>query len=67
MMYQAYAVANKGRKNEQRELVAFCENKNFAILKVRDAIASGFEYGYVKQGFEIVAYLTERSFLVPST
>lgn len=63
MMLQAYAVANKGEPNEQRTLVYFGEDKIFAKNRIRDAIASGFEYGYIKQGFETIAYLTEKSFL----
>ena len=64
MMIQGYAVANKGQQNEQRELVYFGENKDLARNRIRDAIASGFEYGYVKQGFETVGYYTEDAFLL---
>ena len=60
---QAYAVAKKGTPEEQRELVYFGEYEHHARNRVRDAIASGFEYGYIKEGFETVAYLTESSFL----
>lgn len=63
MMLQGYAVANKGQPNEQRELVYFGESKDLAKNRIRDAIASGFEYGYVKQGFETVGYYTEKTFL----
>lgn len=65
MMLHAYAVANKGTPNEQRELVYIGEYKHHAQNRIRDAIASGFDYGYIKQGFETLAYLTEKSFLRP--
>lgn len=64
IMFQGYAVANKDKPDEQRELVYFGESKDRAVSRIRDAIASGFDYGYIKQGFETVAYLTESSFLV---
>jgi hypothetical protein len=63
MMLQAYAVANKGQPNEQRELIYFGESMHWARSRIRDYIASGFDYGYIKEGFETVAYLSERSFL----
>lgn len=63
LMLQGYAVANKGKPNEQRELVYFGEYEHFARNKIRNAIASGFDYGYIKQGFDTIAYLNEKSFL----
>jgi hypothetical protein len=63
MMFQGYVVANKGKPNEQLELVYFGEYEHFARNKIRNAIASGFDYGYIKQGFDTIAYLTEKSFL----
>ena len=63
MFYQAYAVKDKGRPTEQRELVSITEYKEFAKNRIRDAIASGFDYGYIKQGFETVGYYAETSFL----
>jgi len=62
MFYQAYAVANKGKANEQRELLHFTPDKDDAILAIRNAVASGFDYGYLKQGFEIVQSFNESSF-----
>lgn len=63
MRYQAYAVKNRRAENEQRELVGFCETKAAAIMSIRTAIASGFDYGYIKQGFEVIASYNEASFL----
>ncbi len=63
MMYQAYAVARRHRPDEQRELVYFGPEKDRAIWRIRDAIASGFDYGYVKQGFDTLGWYNERSFL----
>ena len=63
LMLQGYVVAKKGHRNEQRELVYFGEDRRMAQNHIRDAIASGFDYGYIKQGFQTIAYLTEKSFL----
>lgn len=65
MLFQAYAVANKGTHREQRELLYFGPEEHRARSHIRAAIARGFDYGYIKQGFETVAYLTEKAFLVP--
>lgn len=62
-MLQGYVVANKGKPNEQRELVYGGWNMQNARNRIRDAIASGFEYGYIKDGFYTVAYMNESSFL----
>lgn len=62
-IFQCYAVANKGKPNEQRVLLGMPNDEGLARGLIRDAIASGFDYGYIKQGFETVAYLTEESFL----
>lgn len=40
MMLQAYVVANKGKPNEQRQMVYFGEYMHWAKSKIRDAIAS---------------------------
>lgn len=64
LMYQAYAVANKGQPNEQRELLYSGESERAAREHVRQAISSGFEYGYVKQNAVTIAFLTERSFTI---
>lgn len=61
-MFQAYAVANKGAPNEQRELLYMGESEGAARSIIRDAIASGFEYGYIKQFGATIAFLTEQSF-----
>lgn len=61
--YQAYAVKDKGTPNEVRELVSLTLYEQFARDRIRDAIASGYNYGYIKQGFDAIAYLTEKSFL----
>lgn len=65
MMFQSYVVANKGKPNMQRELIYLGESKELARNRVRDGIASGFDYGYIKQGFETVEYLNEKTFLKP--
>jgi len=62
MLYQAYAVANKGKENEQRNLLHFTTDRADAVLAIRNAIASGFDYGYLKQGFEVVQSFNESSF-----
>lgn len=64
MMLQAYVVANKGKENEQREMIYLGESKEFARAKIRDAIASGFEYGYIKEGFHTIASFNETHFLM---
>lgn len=56
--FQAYAVANKGTPQEQHDLFYFGESKTQARDRIRQAIASGFDYGYIKQGFETVAYVS---------
>lgn len=61
-MYQIYAVVNKGKPTEQREFLGFTQHKQFAINQIRDAIASGFDYGYIKQGFDVVQSYNESSF-----
>lgn len=62
LFYQAYAVANKGKPDEQREFLGFTAHKRFAENHIRDAIASGFDYGYIKQGFEVIQSYNESSF-----
>ncbi len=61
--YQTYAVKNKDTPNEVREFIGLHENEAGARNKIRDAIASGHDYGYIKQGFDTIAYLNEKSFL----
>lgn len=61
--YQSYAVSAKGQPNKQRILLYFGENKALARNLIRDAIASGYDYGYIKQGFTTVAWFNESSFL----
>lgn len=64
MLIHAYAVAKKATPQEQRDLIYVGMSTDNAKNKVRQAIASGYDYGYIKDGFETVAYLTESSFLV---
>lgn len=61
--YQAYCVSKRGSPKEQRELIYVGEKEELARSLIRDAIASGFDYGYIKQGGNTVAYLTEKSFV----
>lgn len=63
MMYQSYAVAKKGEPNEWRDALGFHFTLEEARERVKVAIISGYSYGYIKQGFETVAYLTAESFL----
>lgn len=56
--FQAYAVANKGTPQERREMLYFGESETQARNNIRQAIASGFDYGYINQGFETVAYVS---------
>jgi len=60
--YVAYAVANKGKDNEQREIVSMTDMKHLAEKRIRQAIASGFDYGYIKQGLTVVQSYNESSF-----
>ena len=64
LMFQSYVVANKGKTNEQRELVYFGEYIHFARNAIRKTIPSGFDYGHINHGFETIAYLNEKSFLM---
>lgn len=59
----AYAVARKGTPQEQRELVYSGSCERQARGRIRDAVASGFDYGYIKERMETIAYLTESSLL----
>jgi hypothetical protein len=62
MMFQVYAV--KGKKPDAwRDMVGWYETETEARSRARQAIASGCDYAYIKQGFETVAYLTESSFM----
>lgn len=61
MMFQVYAV--KGEKpDERRDFVGIYEAETDARNRARQAIASGFDYAYIKQGFDTIAYLDESSF-----
>jgi hypothetical protein len=62
--FQAYAVKGKGSPGEVRDLVALTTNEALARGRIRDAIASGYDYGYLKQDGATVAYLTEQAFAV---
>lgn len=62
MMFQVYVI--KGRKpNEWKDFVGLCETEAEARSRIRQAIASGYTRGYIKQGFEFVAHLDESSFM----
>lgn len=63
MYYQAYVVKNRRQENEQREMINFTPEKKEAEWSIRNAIASGFDYGYIKQGFEVVQSYNESSFI----
>jgi len=63
MMFDAYAVSG-APAHLHRFHVGKYETEAEARTRIRDAIASGFVYGYIKQGHEVVAYLTEASFVV---
>ena len=65
LMCQAYAMVKKDTPAEQSEIGYFGESNDRAIAYIREAVASGFDYGYIKQGFETIAYLTDKSFLSP--
>ncbi len=63
MMFQAYGVVeDAGDKN--RLYLGHFLSESAARMKVRDAIASGCMYGYVKQGHDVIVYLTVESFVV---
>ena len=63
MMFDAYAVSGTPADKHRFMLGSF-EHEIDARNRIRAAIASGFIYGYIKQGHEVVAYLTEASFTV---
>lgn len=63
MCYVAYAVANKGKENEQREIISMTDDKTLAEKRIRQAIASGFDYGYIKQGTTVIKSYNESSFV----
>lgn len=63
MMFSAYdAVEDYGYKN--RLYLGHFESEASARNRVRDAIASGCLYVYIKRGHDVVAYLTVESFFV---
>lgn len=62
-MFEAYAV-NNAEDRKDRYFVGRFDTEQGARNRVREAIASGCAYGYVKQGHQIVCYLTEDSFAV---
>lgn len=62
-MYDAYAVSGTPA-DKHRFMLGSYSTEHDARSRVRQAIASGFVYGYIKQGHEVVAYLTEKSFVV---
>ena len=62
-MFSAYAVVEDAGYKDRLYLGHF-ESEQSARNKVRDAIASGCIYGYVKDGHDVVAYLTVESFVV---
>ena len=61
--YTAYAVVNKGHENEQREIISMTDIKDLAEKRIRQAIASGFDYGYIKQGTTVIKSYNESSFI----
>jgi len=63
--FQAYAVADKGTKNEKRELLYFGPDEEMARLRIRKAVSEGSDFGYINQRFDTIAYLNERACLVP--
>lgn len=64
MAFEAYIVSNRGPE-KQRMFAGWFWNVEEASWAIRDAIASGFDYGYVKEQGHTVAYYTEHSFRVP--
>lgn len=58
MYLQGYAVANKGMPDERTELVYLGEDEHQAYARIREALAKGFELGYTKRGFDVVAYVS---------
>lgn len=62
-MFSAYGVVEDAGYKDRLYLGHF-ESEASARNKVRDAIASGCLYGYVKHGHDVVAYLTVESFVV---
>ena len=63
MMFQAYGVVeDAGDKN--RLYLGHFLSESAARMQVRDAIASGCMYGYVKQGHDVIVYLTLESVVV---
>jgi hypothetical protein len=63
MYYQVYAVKNRRQPNEQRDLINFTPSKRRAEFSVMNALASGFDYCYIKQGFEVVKSYNSSSFI----
>lgn len=58
MYLQGYAVANKGMPDERTELVYFGEYEHHAYARIREALANGFDFGYIQRGFDVVAYVS---------
>ena len=61
--YGAYAVKILPNGEKQRVILSMTDIKQLAINRIRDAIASGYDYGYIKQGTDCIASFNEQSFL----
>lgn len=61
--FQAYGVV-EDTAHKDRLFLGLFDTEQAARNRVRDGIASGCLYGYVKQGPDVIAYLTVESFTV---
>lgn len=58
MYLHGYAVANKGMADERTELVYLGEYEHHAHARIREALANGFDFGYIQRGFDVVTYVS---------
>lgn len=62
-VYQVYVVKNRGKDDEERLFLGCTRHKFLTACVIRDYVAEGWDYGYVKQGSDTVGYYNQSSFL----
>ena len=63
-MLTAYAVKDKGTPEEQRVFLGFSDRITLAESDIRNAIARGFDYGYIKEDGVCIGFHTEESLTI---
>jgi len=52
--YVAYAIENWGTEDEQFDIVAMTDVKELAEMRIQQAMASGFDCGYIERGNTVI-------------